>query len=105
MCILTTKMSDKLTTVNIPSHKEDEAGHARRQSMLLACETGDLTRLQQLFQAAGVHQGDPVVRHRWITYPNHIEAVPAHGPPAISDLICKTIEHKQADVLSFLLAT
>jgi len=73
--------------------------------MLLACETGDLARLRQLFEAAGVHQGDPVVRPRWITYPNHIEAVPACGPPTTSSLICKTIEHKQAALLSFLLAT
>ncbi len=105
MCILTTKMSDKPTIVNIPSHKKDEAMHARQQSMLLACETRNLTRLQQLSQPAGVHQDDPVVRHRWITYPSHFEDVLACGPPTTSSLICKAIEHKQAALLSFLLAT
>jgi len=103
VCIVTIKMSDKPTTANIPSHQEDEA-YARQQSMLLACETGHLAQLQQLFEATGVHQNDPVVRPRWITYTNQIEDVPTCGAPTTSSLICKAIEHKQAAVLSFLLA-
>ncbi len=45
VCIVTIKMSYKPTTVNIPSHQEDEAGYAPQQSMLLACETGHLAQL------------------------------------------------------------
>lgn len=54
--------------------------------MLVACEEDDLARLRQLFQAAGVHQGDPVVRPRGITYLNHLEDVPAYGPPTTVSL-------------------
>ena len=69
-----------------------------QNAMLDACEAGDVARLQQLFKAAGVRQGDAAFE------PFFGEPVSATGPPPTATMIAAAIAHKQPGILSCLMA-
>lgn len=74
-----------------------------QKAVMSACEVGDILRLQDLLQGAGVRQGDPPVDPQYIRYPDIIEAIPSSGPPATPNLVIAALENKQHFVLEYLL--
>lgn len=85
--------------------QDTASGRERQQAMLSCCETGEIVRLKQLFEAAGVRAGDSEVHVRWITRPNVFEDVPADGPPPTLKLLQRAIEYKRPQILQFLYHT
>ncbi len=70
-----------------------------QNAMLDACEAGDLPKLQQLFKAAGVRQGDAPFE------PFFGEPVPANGPPPTATMVTAAVAYKQPAIVAFILAT
>ena len=70
-----------------------------QNAMLDACEAGDLPKLQHLFRAAGVRQGDAAFE------PFFGEPVPATGPPPTAIMITAAVACKQPTIVAFILAT
>ena len=69
-----------------------------QQEMLNACETGNLGKLMELFDAAGV-SGPLLPTERGF------DQIPRSGPPATSDLLYRSIQHHHSEILRFLLRT
>ncbi|KAL6720629.1 hypothetical protein ACLMJK_002554 [Lecanora helva] len=70
-----------------------------QNAMLDACEAGDVPKLQQLFKAAGVRQGDSAFE------PFFGEPVPPNGPPPTATMVAAAVAHKQPAIVQCLLAT
>ena len=70
-----------------------------QNAMLDACEAGDVQKLQRLFKAAGVRQGDSAFE------PFFGEPVPPNGPPPTATMVTAAVAHKQPAVVASLLTT
>jgi len=69
---------------------------AHQQEMMKACETGDVSRLRGLFDAAGVTRGDNATQRA-------VDPIYHSGPPATSDMIHIAVTHNQPAILRLLL--
>ena len=70
-----------------------------QNAMLDACEAGDVQKLQRLFKAAGVRQGDSAFE------PFFGEPVPPSGPPPTATMLTAAVAHRHPAIIAFLLTT
>lgn len=84
---------------------DSDVDRQHQREMFEACDTGDLTRLQQLLEAADVKKGDAPVEPTWKSYPSEVASVPSSGPAATSSLLAHAVTHKRPNVLAYLLDT
>jgi len=69
-----------------------------QEEMMKACETGDVLKLQNLFDAVGVWRCDTATQRT-------VDTVYPSGPSATSDMLHTAVTHNQPEILKFLLKT
>ncbi len=63
--------------------------------MMKSCETGNVSKLQDLFDAAGVTRGDNATERG-------VDPIYRSGPPATSDIVYMAVRHNQPAILKLL---
>lgn len=69
-----------------------------QKEMMKACETGDVLKLQNLFDAVGSWRCDTATQRT-------VDTIYPSGPPATSEMLHTAVTHNQPEVLKFLLKT